>query len=97
MDRWEKIQFQYQALAIVIFSFLYFYTLYDRENGYIYEHFSLLEMLSYFVTMLLGASAKKYGMLNKISGLLISVTCFALYLFQNFFSFPKSLAIFQLT
>ena len=72
----KGIKYHYFSIAVLIIMILYFYEFYDIKNGYIYKHFSPLEMLSYFVTMLLGADMKKYGPLKRTPSIVITVTCF---------------------
>ena len=46
--------------------------------------------------MLLGARAKKKGILNKHASLVLALLCFGVYTYQSVFHFPKILGIFQL-
>ena len=93
-----KIRFLYMILALTIVCFLYFYLAYDYENSNIYDHFTFLEMCTYFIMMLLGGYMKSKEHPFKRCGIYLAaaVICFGIYLYQSVFGFPKFLSIFQL-
>lgn len=94
----DKKGFNYKFVILIftVVSFLYFYFLFDYENSDIYDHFTFLEMNSYFLVMLLGYGVYKHGPLKKSISIVISVLCFSLYMYQSVFGFPKVFSLYQL-
>ena len=93
----HKIHFHYLIIGAAVISFLFFYCAYDYNTRDIYEHFTFLEMLSYFVTMLAGAIVSKSSKVLKwYIYLAAAVVFFGLYGYQSVFGFPKVISIFQL-
>ena len=95
----KGVSFYSQVIAIALFMIAYFFLVYDYEKGDIYAHLSVLEMLSYMVTMLLGAVSAFKSEDNKmgiIQSTMLTCACFLLYAYQSIYGFPKVLSILQL-
>ena len=91
-----KIGYSAQVAALTAIAILYYILIFDKVNGYILEHFTFIETISYLIPLLLGGMAKegKWIRSKLISGILI-VFSFALYVYQSFRGFPDFLKILQ--
>ena len=91
-----KIGYSAQLVILTTCAILYYIFIFDKVNGYILEHFTFIETISYLIPMLLGGMAKegKWIKSKSISGILIIIT-FALYVYQSFKGFPYQLKILQ--
>lgn len=95
----NKVAMAYPICACItaVLMIMYFFTFYDYEHGNIYEHFTPLEMTSYFVVMCTGGWAKTAKKLPRIFvSLGIAFASFVLYAYQSIFHFPKVLSLLQL-
>ncbi len=99
LNDYFKLKYQYIVAVFAVIGLLFFYFVYDYNNRDIYEHFTFLEINSYYITMLLGAMVRNnMTKMRKwyvyIAGAVLS---FGMYGYQSVFGFPKYLSIFQLT
>lgn len=90
----KGVRFWYMELGLVVLILAYYFLFYDYQHGYIYAHFSFMEMTSYMVTMLIGASVAKHGTVRRKSvPILITVVSYGVFVYQKLFYFPRILSI----
>ena len=79
-----------------IITLIYYFAVYDYKNGFILQHFTFIETVSYLIPMLLGGMAKEGKWIkNNLTCLFIAVLSFGLYALQSIHEFEGVFKILQ--
>jgi len=85
-----------QCLFFAAIALFYFVFWFDKEHEHILQHFTLIEMISYLIPMLLGGLAKRGKKINnKVICICMVVFAFSVYFYQSLRPFTGFLKILQ--
>ena len=96
LNQKTKFRYEFQIVALLLAAILWFVFFFDKENGDVLRHFSVIESIFYLIPMLLGGMAKEGRRIQrKWISLVLVVVSLGLYAFQSFRPFTGWLKILQ--